>query len=115
LSLQTITATGQVWGTPVYMAPEQLLDSKRVDPRCDVYALGAVLYECLTGQPPFEGTNAVAIAFKVVHDGEPDARALRPDAPDTLVELISRCMRKDPDERFQHARQLQHALQALSL
>ena len=115
LSLQTITATGQIWGTPVYMAPEQLLDAKRVDPRCDLYALGAVLYECLTGSPPFEADNAVAMAFKVVHESAPDARALRPDAPVELVELISRCMRKDPDERFQHARQLQRALQELAI
>ncbi|HKU42269.1 MAG TPA: serine/threonine-protein kinase [Polyangiales bacterium] len=115
LSLQTITTTGQIWGTPVYMAPEQLSDSKRVDARCDLYGLGAVMYECLTGQPPFAASNLIALAFKVVQEVAPDAGALRSDAPPALLEIVARCLRKDPQERFQHARHLQRALQGVAI
>lgn len=110
LSMETITSTGQIWGTPVYMAPEQLSDSKRVDARCDIYALGAVLFECLTARAPFDGSNAIALAFKVVQEAPQDPRSHRPDTPLSLAEVVTRCMNKDPDHRFQHARQLQRAL-----
>jgi serine/threonine-protein kinase len=115
LSLETLTTTGQLWGTPVYMAPEQFSDSKAVDARCDLYGLGAVVYECLTGQPPFAGSNLIALAFKVLQEFAPDARSLRPDAPAALLAVVERCMRKEPAERFQHARELQRALKAIQL
>jgi serine/threonine protein kinase len=112
LDLQTLTITGQVYGTPMYMAPEQLTDSKRVDGRCDLYSLGAVLFECLTGKPPFAAQNAVALAFAVVYGPMPELGPMRPDAPRPLVDVVTRCMQKRARERFADARALCAALSA---
>ena len=110
LNLQTLTATGQIWGTPMYMAPEQLADSKRVDPRCDLYSLGVVLYECLTGKLPFSGSNVLALTLAVMQGADHDLRAQRADVPAELAAIVERCMRKDRDERFAEARALYRAL-----
>jgi serine/threonine protein kinase len=113
LDLQTLTTTGQIYGTPTYMAPEQLSDSKRVDARCDLYSLGAVLFECATGRPPFTGRNLLAVASEVLLGQEPDVREHRTDLPEPLAAVITRCMRKQPADRFQDARSLSKALAAL--
>lgn len=113
--LQTLTATGQVYGTPAYMAPEQLRDSKHVDARCDIYALGAVLYECLTGRPPFSAPNAVALAMAVLRDDAPDARSVRPDVPESLSALISACMQKPTRDRMQSASAVFTALSTITV
>lgn len=105
-SLQTLTATGQIWGTPIYMAPEQLSDSKRADARSDIYSLGAVLFECLTGRSPFAGSNAVALAHDITHRVLPDVRAQRMDLPEALAAIVERCLRKNSDKRYQDARAL---------
>jgi len=110
LSLQTLTATGQVWGTPMYMAPEQLVDSKRVDARCDLYSLGVVMFECLTGNVPFSAANALALAYAIMHGPEQDVRSARPDAPQELAAIVARCMQKDRDQRYPDARALYKAL-----
>ncbi|HET8932251.1 MAG TPA: serine/threonine-protein kinase [Polyangiales bacterium] len=110
LNLQTLTATGQIWGTPTYMAPEQLADSKRVDPRCDLYSLGVVLYECLTGKLPFTGSNVLALTLAVMQGADHDLRAQRADVPAELAAIVERCMRKERDERFAEARALYRAL-----
>lgn len=115
LSLQTLTTTGQICGTPMYMAPEQLSDSKRVDVRCDVYALGAVLYECLTGAPPFSAPNTLALAFRVFYGEEPDARKLRRDLPEAFAAIVTRCMHKDREQRFADARSVYLALGRVEL
>lgn len=112
-TLQSLTATGQVYGTPMYMAPEQLNDSKRVDARCDVYSLGTVIFECLTGSPPFAAPNPLALAFGVLHGEQPDVRAKRRDVPEGLAAIVQRCMRKEREERFPDARALYSALIAL--
>lgn len=110
LNLHTLTATGQVWGTPLYMAPEQLADSKRVDARCDLYALGTVVFECLAGKPPFCAPNALALAFAIMEGPVQDVRTLRPDVPDALADIVSRCMLRDREQRFADARALYMAL-----
>jgi serine/threonine-protein kinase len=115
LNLQTLTATGQIWGTPMYMAPEQLADSKRVDPRCDLYSLGVVLYECLTGKLPFAANNVLALTLAVMQGADHDLRAQRADVPADLAEIVERCMRKDRDERFADARALYRALGRVTL
>lgn len=110
LSLQTLTTTGQVYGTPMYMAPEQLSDSKRVDVRCDIYSLGVVLYECLTASPPFVAPNTVGVALEVVYGEQPDVRRKRPDVPLKLAQLVTRCMKRERSERYADARALYAAL-----
>jgi serine/threonine protein kinase len=109
LDLDSLTHTGEVYGTPMYMAPEQLCDSKRVDARCDLYSVGAVLFECATGRTPFEASNVVALASAVLFGPQPDPGALRPDIPAPLAAVIERCMRRDPSERFADARALYDA------
>ncbi len=105
-----LTVTGQVVGTPSYMAPEQARDSKDVGPPADVYALGAILYFLLTGRPPFVGDSFTDLLIKVVTDTPAPPRELRPDVPAELDALCLRCLSKAPAERFADAQVLADAL-----
>ncbi len=93
------TKTGFIVGTPGYMAPEQARASHDVDARADVYALGCVLFECVTGRPPFEGEHPVAVLAKVLLDDPPRLRALAPSASIELEHLVMRMLAKDPTAR----------------
>jgi CheY-like chemotaxis protein len=100
-----LTETGLVVGTPAYMSPEQLL-SEPVDGRSDLYAVGVVLYECLTGQLPFDGGSPVSLIAKVLSQ-EPQAPiTLTPDMPPALSALIIRLLAKRPEDRVQTAAEL---------
>jgi CheY-like chemotaxis protein len=100
-----LTETGLVVGTPAYMSPEQLL-SEPIDGRSDLYAVGVVLYECLTGRLPFDGGSPVSLIAKVLSQ-EPDAPiTLTPDMPPALSALILRLLAKRPDDRVQTATEL---------
>jgi eukaryotic-like serine/threonine-protein kinase len=90
-----LTAPGVLMGTPAYMAPEQVRGGS-VDSSVDVYALGAVLFRCLTGRAPFSGPHHIAILAKAVLEAPPDVRDLRPDVPPALAVLISRMLAKEP-------------------
>ncbi len=107
-----ITRTGQLVGTPLYMSPEQARGEKGVDHRADVYALGVMLYEMLTGTPPFDGDNYFQLLWK--HGNEPPepprARAPDADISEELEAVILRAMAKDPAERFQSMAEFQEAL-----
>jgi serine/threonine protein kinase len=105
-----LTATGQVVGTPQYMAPEQARDSKDVGPAADVYALGAILYFMLTGRPPFHGESFTDLLIKVVHEPPTPPRQFQPDIPDDLEALCLKCLAKSPQERFADANALAAAL-----
>lgn len=95
-----LTLTGSIVGTPGYMAPEQARANKRVvDARADVFSLGAVLFECLTGRPAFEGEHAIAVLASLLLSDAPRVRSIRPDVPETLDHLVARMLAKDPDER----------------
>lgn len=109
--VHTLTTTGHVCGTPTYMAPEQLSDPKRVDARCDLYSLGAVLFECSTGKPPQAAPNALAAALEIVYGTEPELR--RDDIPVAFAEIVQLCMKKSRDARFADARALYLALEAV--
>jgi HAMP domain-containing protein len=106
----TLTAAGVVVGTPQYMAPEQLF-GEPVDGRADVYATGAVLFECVTGRPVFEAPSLVALLARHLNDAPTDPRALNPDVPDALGEAILRALARRPEERWSSAREFLHALE----
>ncbi|QDU18957.1 WD40 repeat domain-containing serine/threonine protein kinase [Urbifossiella limnaea] len=99
-----VTRAGEVLGTPLYMAPEQVGGNARdADARTDVYALGAVFYELLTGRPPFSPTGPVGLARQIAEDAPPRPRHVRPGVPRTLEAVCLRCLEKEPGDRFQSA------------
>ena len=100
--------TTLVSGTPYYMSPEQTL-GRNVDHRTDLYSLGVTLFELATGQLPFREGN---VPYHHVHTPPPDPRSLAPDLPDSLVQIILRCLQKDPDARYQSAREILAELRA---
>jgi serine/threonine-protein kinase len=105
-----MTKTGQLVGTPLYMSPEQAKGEQDVDRRTDIYALGVMLYEMLTGTPPFEGGNYFQLLWK--HGNEtPDPLRLRnPALPPRLEEVVMRALEKDPAARFQTMAEMEAAL-----
>jgi class 3 adenylate cyclase/sugar lactone lactonase YvrE len=112
-TLQTIASTGMTLGTPHYMSPEQI-EGKRVDGRADIYALGAVIYQLVTGRTPFEGTDPVTIAYKHVHEAPAPPSEVVAEVPEDWEVLILKALAKDPAERFQNAGALEEAVSALS-
>lgn len=109
LDLWTLTKPGTVLGTFGYMAPEQLLEA-RVDFRSDIYALGLVLFECLTGQKAFVETRLVDLLRAMRHGETPRLRTLCPDLPTDLCQLVERCLARRPEDRFQTAQEVRDAL-----
>jgi serine/threonine-protein kinase len=109
------TMTGSVvLGTPAYMSPEQAL-GKTIDRRSDVYSLGAVLYEMLTGLPPYKGPTSISIAMKHVVEPVPNVREYRPDLPDACIAVVEKAMAKEADARFATAGELADAFAASAL
>jgi Protein kinase domain/Domain of unknown function (DUF4328) len=102
---RSIGGEGSFLGTPRYAAPEQAA-GRPVDGRSDGYALGCVLYECLTGQPPFPGGSGEAVLLAHLEATPPRVTALRPDLPPAIDQVIARAMAKSPDDRFPTCRAL---------
>jgi len=94
-----MTRTGATLGTPGFMAPEQARGSRDVDARADVFSLGCVLFQCLTGQPPFIGDTAMAVLAKILLEDAPRLATMRPDLPRELDELVARMLAKEPSAR----------------
>jgi eukaryotic-like serine/threonine-protein kinase len=107
----TLTRTGMVLGSANYVAPEQAKGG-HVGPAADLYSLGCVLFEAVTGETPYHGGNAVAIATQHVSAPVPDPRELRPDLPAQAAALIMRALRKQPDARFSSGTAMAAALAA---
>jgi serine/threonine protein kinase len=108
----TLTAQGQMLGTPDYIAPEQISNAQQADIRADIYSLGCSLYYLLTGVPPFQGNSLYEI-LQAHHDRDPKpVNSTRPDLPMNLAALVSKMMAKDPDQRFQTPAEVAHALEA---
>lgn len=110
---QHLTATGMVFGSPLYMSPEQCM-GKSTDSRSDIYSLGCVMYECLSGRPPLEGENALHTLFKHINDAPNNltiASSADPRAAQIAL-IVSRCLEKDPNKRYATAGELLNALGA---
>jgi eukaryotic-like serine/threonine-protein kinase len=107
-----LTATGQVLGTPRYLAPEQVA-GKPATPASDLYSLGAVLYECLAGQPPFDAETAIAVALAHQNEPLPALVDRAPDAPSPLIAAIEGALAKDPAERPSSAAAMRAELLAI--
>ncbi len=98
-----LTVSGIAVGTPEYMSPEQAFGGQQIDGRCDVYAVGCVLYEMLVGMPPFHATTGAAIVSRKVLGAFMPASAMRPTLPKVLDEIIARAIRPDPVDRYPSA------------
>ena len=105
LSGKGMTEAGMIIGTPDYMSPEQV-DGKEIDQRSDIYSMGTILYEMLTGQVPFEGETALNVAFKHKTEPTPDPRRLNARVPEDLSWLVFKCMKKDKEKRYQSAEEI---------
>jgi formylglycine-generating enzyme required for sulfatase activity/pimeloyl-ACP methyl ester carboxylesterase len=112
--LQVLTTLGVAVGTPAYMAPEQAAGQTEVDGRTDLYAVGLLGYEMLTGRPPFTGTTPQAIIAAQISRPAAPLSAFRPELPAPLAAAIMRCLEKDPAKRWQSAEELLRELESFS-
>ena len=107
--MRGLTKSGTTIGTPEYMSPEQA-EGKEIDPRADVYSLGCVLYEALSGRPPFIGATPVSVLYQQVHSRPAYLRGLNADVPRELSRLLDQALAKRPEERFGTAERFAEAL-----
>jgi len=106
-----MTRVGEVLGTPRYMSPEQA-ESKAADNRSDIYSLGIIFYEMLTGEVPFTGESSLQVMFQHVQQQPKDPRLLNPEMPEYLATIILKCLEKDPALRYQNAQELLRDLES---
>lgn len=104
-----LTSTGGLFGTPQYISPEQM-DGKHATACSDIYAVGVMLYEMLTGRAPFDGDNAIAVAMRHLSEDIPSPRSHDPNLPEKLDAIVLKATQRDPDKRYQDARGLADAL-----
>jgi len=103
------TATGATIGTAMYMSPEQIR-SEVVDERCDIYALGVMLFEMLSGRPPYEADSTLTVMMMHLNDPLPDLRDLRPDVPPAVLGILNKALAKERENRYQTAAEMAAAL-----
>ena len=111
----SITQAGMVLGTPAYMSPEQCAGDQSPGPASDLYSLGALGYFLVTGQSPFEGRAPLQMMLAHLHETPPSVRAVRPELPAALDEVLQRCLAKRPSERYESAQALEQALAGLKM
>jgi len=108
----TLTVSGEIIGSPQYLAPEQAAGDRDLDHRCDVYNWGLLGYELLAGAPAFDGASVQEVLYKQVAEEPPSLSAARPDAPPGIVAVVERAMRKHREDRWQHMADALAALDA---
>jgi serine/threonine-protein kinase len=105
------TQTGVLLGTPSYMSPEQIASAK-VDGRSDIFSLGVVLFEMLTGEKPFQSDNPATLMFQIAQERHPSVLTIRPDLPAACEAIIDKALQKDAAQRYQRASEMAEALRA---
>ncbi len=109
--LHTLTRDGEHLGSPHYMAPEQVTAAAEVDQRADIWSLGVVLFELVSGQPVFDGATIPEILSSTLRRDAPPLRSVQSDAPALLERVLEKCLEKSPADRFQSVRELRAALE----
>ncbi len=112
LKSKAITGLGGLIGTPEYMSPEQV-ETRQVDQRSDIYSLGVILFEMLTGRVPFEGDTLLSVVMKHKSEKPPDPKKINPQIPDDLNQIVLKCLEKDREKRYQSAEELDADLSKL--
>jgi Tol biopolymer transport system component len=112
LPTQELTGEGRIVGTVAYMSPEQA-EAKPVDPRSDVFSLGVVIFEMATSQRPFKGDTQFSLLSSIIKDTPASLADLKADLPQDLARIVRRCLSKDPEDRYQTAKDLRNDLRAL--
>jgi serine/threonine protein kinase len=107
-----LTSDQRVSGTPLYMAPEQVMGDRALEARADIYAMGAMMYFTLTGQPPFKAGTPFEVMMAHARDPVVPPSQLRPEIPADLEHVVLRCLAKKPDDRFRDVKALREALAA---
>src|SRR5882762_2734981 len=108
--LSPLTSAGSIIGTIQYMSPEQI-EGKEADARSDIFAFGAVLYEMVTGKRPFGGKSQISLASSILENDPEPVSALKPNAPPAFEHVVTTCLQKNPEERFQSAHDIKLELQ----
>jgi serine/threonine protein kinase len=109
---ETLTSDGTIMGTAPYMSPEQL-EAQSVDHRADIFSFGVLLYEMAAGRRPFEGPSSIALASSILRDEPPPITDIKTTLPRHFGRIIETCLEKDPELRYQSAKDLRNALQSL--
>ncbi len=112
IDASNLTTEGQLLGTPNYMAPEQI-QGKEVDHRTDLFSLGVMLYELVTGKKPFRGDNLTQVTHRIVYDSPTAPEEIVPGLPASLLRVIDRALRKDPAERYERGGDMAGELRAI--
>jgi serine/threonine-protein kinase len=107
---ENLTRSGMALGTCTYMSPEQVRGERTIDQRSDIYSVGSLLFECLTGRTPFQHKAETLVLQKVLTEPAPPVRSLRPDTPAALAAAIDRALRKEPADRWQTALEMKQAV-----
>jgi serine/threonine-protein kinase len=112
--VSTLTRQGTVLGTPFYMSPEQAQAQPDVDARSDLWSVGSILYECLTGRPPYTGATYEQVIVNICMNDAEDVRTFNPSVPEAIAHVIARALERDREDRFGNAREFLDALRAAS-
>lgn len=105
MEMSTMTQSGTIVGTPSYMSPEQI-QGIRVDARADIFSLGVIIYEMLTGKRPFEGDHITTIVYKIMNEEPTNIREMKRDLPQGFENIIKKALAKDPNKRYQSCKEL---------